>query len=482
MLLTSQSKFQAKGGIVTITAATIASLAIVHTIRQHYAPTAFLGPFLGNDPGGYAIAAYGVFAIITVLAAGMVRLAFGWCAMRKFRWGVTAAVIAALFGLSMMARASVERSLADILASIVQIEKMPERESHLDQQLSVFLSQVGRLDEAEAINSWEISGPDGETVPDPVPTDQRLDLSQFDPLPWRTEMEAIANREQLIVIMEAHNAPAHRRWIEQLLPILHDAGFRDYAAEGLHESGTALAQRGHPVSTTGYYVSNPCFGNLLRKAIELEFRMHSYEPDYEGPEQRERGQAANLAKLLEEDPDLKLVVHCGFAHAEKQPNESGFKMMAAWLWEMTGIEPYCILQSWQGVLETDSRQLAELVGADREPVMLTMPENLTDWQFQKTKGSLDALVVHPAAKAGEHRFPYPDRKALRGSWEGPEWPVLIGAFRKGESEDAIALDQIMLRDGENEFSLAVPLGVDHEVRVFGLGGKIEKKPQLDVTK
>lgn len=484
MLLTSLPKFQTKGGIVTITAATIASLAIVHTVRQNYAPTAFLGPFLGNDPQGWGMAAYGFFAAITILDAGITRLSFGSTGkLRRFRWGVASAIIASLIGIVAMAKSATERTPADILATIAHLEKMPDRESYLDQHLSVCLSQVGRLDESEAMSDWVVTNQDAEPISDSNPADQRLDLSQFDPLPWQTEMEKVAKQNQLIVIMEAHNAPEHRHWIEMLLPILHDAGFRDYAAEGLHESGSALARRGYPVSTTGSYVSDPCFGNLLRKAIELEFRMHSYEPDYENPEQREHDQAANLAKLFEENPNRKLVVHCGYAHAEKRSSESGMKMMAEHLWEMTGIEPYCIQQSWHGPRENDSRQLAELTGPERQPCMLIpTPDHLKDWQFQTPKGSFDALVVHPFARLDDYRFPrdsiaHPDQKIVRGSWTGPEWPVLIGAFRTGESGDAIALDQVMLRAGECDFSLCLP-DEDYELRVYGLNGKIQQQPEI----
>ena len=411
--------------------------------------------------------------------------------LRRFRWVIAASVIFLLFGALTMARSATQRTPASTLATIAHLEKISERDAFAEQELSVFLSTVGRLDESEAASGWQFEDGEGEVIPlDDLVEDQRLDLSQFEPLPWQSEMEKVAGREQLIVIMEAHNAPGHRRWIEQVLPILHRAGFRDYAAEGLYESGVTLMRRGYPVSTTGAYVNDPCFGNLLRRAMKLNFRLHEYEPTYESPEQREHDQAANLARLFEADPNLKLVVHCGYAHAEKRSGESGeqgetigrLKMMAARLWEMTGIEPYCILQSWHGPYESDSRQLAELTGVDREPYMLSpMPENLADIQFRVPKGSFDALVVHPAARNDEHVFPSnmrTNQTVLRGTWPGPEWPVLIGAFRNGENADAIALDQVMLREGESDFALTVP-DENSTVRVFGLRGKLNRQPNLE---
>jgi hypothetical protein len=64
--------------------------------------------------------------------------------------------------------------------------------------------------------------------------------------------------------------------------------------------------------------------------------------------------------------------------------------------------------------------------------------------------------------------------------------VLLGAFRKDESAGAIALDQVMLREGERDFVLWIPDG-DYEVRVFGMKGRIsaaspDDSPALKLTR
>ncbi len=188
----------------------------------------------------------------------------------------------------------------------------------------------------------------------------------------------IAARERIVIIMEAHNATQHREWIEQTLPMFHKAGFRHYAAEALSEAGAALKARGFPVEMTGYYVVDPRFGNLLRRAIELDFAIHEYEAllANEIP-QREEEQAQRLANIIAANPAGKIVIHAGFAHAYKQPvpgmGAGAGQWMAARLWEKTGIEPYCI---YQGLDEYDSPnypRLVELAGAADEPKLLIPP-------------------------------------------------------------------------------------------------------------
>jgi hypothetical protein len=276
--------------------------------------------------------------------------------------------------------------------------------------------------------------------------------------------------------MEAHNAPKHRQWIEQTLPILRAAGFQDYAAEALAESGQSLKQRGYPVWSTGTYVSEPSFGNLLRTAIDLDFDLHAYEAYGRAIQRREYGQATNLAKLFSANRNLKLVVHAGYGHIFKTAGKGSVKMMAAYLWEMTGIEPYCIWQTSHSPRDGDARQLAKLLPSGSEPMMLVPPPSgLPTPQFKFSPGAVDAIVIHPPSIGGPHQRVHEfssARQRVTGVWNGDQWPVIVGAFKKGESADAIAVDQAMLRENEKEFMLWVP-HYDFEIRIFGIAGRLQ---------
>lgn len=460
--------FRSRYSIIIVATATVTTFACIRVSRQYINTTWFIGVL----PADLELTGYGVLTAITLVCAQIANVVFSSTGtLRKSRWVVLGTISILLVSLAVFARLSVwEPSPSDLLRTIVRTEQQHTTDAAATQMLSVMLANCGRETDAESVNRWDVSGHGLVQTRSP-----RLKSADFNLLPWRQTFTEIANREQLILIMEAHNAPKHRQWIEQTLSILRDAGFRDYAAEGLAESGRSLRQRGYPVSSTGFYVSDPHFGNVLRTAIELGFNLHSYEAHGKDYLERESEQATNLTKLFAENPKLKLVVHAGYAHILKTPHETGEKLMAAQLWEKTGIEPYCIWQTWHSPEEDEAGQIAQMLPVDSDPMMLVpIPVQLHDPQFKFPPNAVDALVVHHPSIGGPDQRVHSSKSARRrvtGVWNSTVWPVLIGAFKKGESADAIALDQVMLRQGEKDFVLWVPTH-DFEIRMFGLNGRI----------
>ena len=60
-------------------------------------------------------------------------------------------------------------------------------------------------------------------------------------------------------------------------------------------------------------------------------------------QKREIGQAKNINKILEKDPDAKIVLHVGSGHIREDSSEYGL-LMAAHLKRMSGIDPLTINQ------------------------------------------------------------------------------------------------------------------------------------------
>jgi hypothetical protein len=470
-LLCTTDYFRLKGSIFTVVGGTLATFGSIHVLRMYVDAGWFVGPL----PRDAVLTVYAAITIITVVCAGGAFVVFSSSGvLRKSRWFVVGAMTFSLIGLAVVARQSVqELSPSNLLRTIVRLEQSETKDPGAMQELSTMLAICGREADADLVFRSIVSG--GDRTTRSADRLHPMDTSKFQMLPWREAFSEIAKRERLIVIMEAHNSPKHRQWIEETLSILQSAGFRDYAAEALSESGRSLKQRGYPVPLTGFYVSDPHFGNVLRTAIDLDFDLHTYEASGSDFYQREYEQAANLAKLFSANPQLKLVVHAGYGHVFKTPDDTGQKLMAGHLWEMTGFEPYCIWQTYHSSEEVQARQLAELLEESSEPMMLVpVPNGLRDPQFQFPPGAIDAIVVHPFSVGGPsqrvHRFPT-SRLRVAGTWNGSEWPVLIGAFKKRESQDSIALDQVMLRDGEKDFVLWVPSD-EYEIRVFGMNGRL----------
>lgn len=475
VLLCTTAPFRAKSSFSVLAAGSVASFAGIYWLRRSVDASWFAGPV----PADVELAGYGALAILTMVCAASVCAVFSSRGrLRQSRWIVVGVIAVPLIVGAIFIRHSVgEVSPSSLLQTIVRLEHQGVLNPAARQELSVLLASCGREADAESVSRQIVLDRNGYgSGAAPRPSSPAIDISKIRARPWREVLTEVAARERLILVMEAHNEPKHRQWIEQALPVLRAAGFRDYAAEGLSESGQSLRQRGYPISSTGPYVCDPHFGNVLRTAINLGFEIHAYESQGTNFSQREHDQAENLARFFTKNPDLKLVVHAGYGHVLKKSPNTGEKSMAAYLWEMTGIEPYCIWQIWHSSEEGEARHLAGLTGTEGEPTMLpTVPNGLRDPQFHWTPGAVDALVVHSASTGGPaqrvHSFPS-TRQRVAGVWHGSEWPVLVGAFKKGEPADAIALDQVMLRAGETDFVLWVP-GNDYEVRLFGMNGLVK---------
>src|SRR5690606_34637476 len=109
------------------------------------------------------------------------------------------------------------------------------------------------------------------------------------------EIDSIAHKHQVILFNESHIDPRGRLFLTNLLPTLKAAGFTYLFLEGLREDD--INERGFPLQTSGFYTCEPMFGNLLRKAIQLGFKLIPYDcynTPCNGIAEREQHQATSI--------------------------------------------------------------------------------------------------------------------------------------------------------------------------------------------
>ncbi|RZK63100.1 MAG: hypothetical protein EOO59_00680 [Hymenobacter sp.] len=187
-----------------------------------------------------------------------------------------------------------------------------------------------------ALEAWEKGY---RVVRRPLARADTLAFAQYQPAEARAYILARARHERIIIINEAHHVPRHRAFTASLLLALAAQGYRYLAVEGLSEADSLCSQRGYPLRTSGYYVQEPAYGNLLRTAAQAGMQVQPY--DYGYPEgdpanrlrNRELEQVRNIRRILAADPQAKLVIHCGFGHLGERPTPEGDKWMAAYLKE-----------------------------------------------------------------------------------------------------------------------------------------------------
>lgn len=371
------------------------------------------------------------------------------------------------------------------LAAVIQMEDAGVNEVSV-QQLATFLAFLGRDDEVRRM--------DVHPQFKPAPSTVEFGPMELTVVPWREGIREIAARHRVVMIMEDHIVSKHREWIGGTLPAFREAGFTHYAAETIFESGAALKKRGYPASNTGTYTADPQFGNVLRRALDLEFEILGYDYDFSTHERREESAATELARLFQNDAKTRLVVHAGHAHVLKYKTKIGQRWLASLLWEKTGIEPFTI---WQWSRLHEARDYDKIAGELKsrrllanEPVLLMPPpagtfgiEDSPYNQFADGTAGVDAIVVHPpdqsAAPAGRTALFPETMHRVSGKWTAKQWPVVVSAYRRGEPVNAIPLDQIMLRKDETDFVLWIPKGAEYEIRVFNQKGLLKSITGLE---
>lgn len=362
-----------------------------------------------------------------------------------------------------------------LLQHVIQIESQGV-DKHNVQRLGWNLAILGRDDETRHLDFH----PQFDLPPLDVDT-HKLELNV---VPWRDGLKKIAAEHRLVMIMEDHRMSKHREMIGAALPTFREAGFTHYAAEAIGESGASLTSRGYPVVTTGYYTSDPQFGNALRRALDLQFEVLGYDFRPFTHEGREEFAASELAKLFKDNSQTRLIVHAGFAHVFKYETDTGQRWLASVLWEKTGIEPFTI---WQWSAMRDGHEYRVVAAAVDElgdfdkPVLLWPPPN-TDCGLRDVP-RVDAILVHPPDRSvapAERTVLFPsEMQRVDGKWLSKQWPVVIAAYKNGEPTTAIPLDQVMMRKGEQDFVLWIPGSTEYDIVVFDQHGLLDSSTDND---
>ncbi|HKR61548.1 MAG TPA: hypothetical protein VJS64_17810 [Pyrinomonadaceae bacterium] len=364
--------------------------------------------------------------------------------------------------------------------------------------MSYSLSYIG--DTAGAIAYYD-KGQERE----PVKELTHSTLDQYSPKNALDVIGSVADKEQVIMVNELHHVPMHRAFTTQLLPILYARGFRYLAVEAVNERETKLNERGYPIYQTG--VSEPVFGDMLRTALKLGFKIVPYEyqgkcqpkPDnpYFCPNERERGQAQNIYdRILRDHPDAKILVHAGAGHIQEYRSKE-VTIMAEHFKEISKINPFTVDQmemmehSAPEYEQSDYRYITRK-GLIKEPTIFVSASG----DFWKNKGgefsTVDAQVFHPRVIYQNGRPLWLRRKGLRKPYSvgkkalkqrnqdvspSSSGMLLIQAFVAEEAEGAVPIDQIVASSSTKESVLMLRKGT-FRIRIIDETGKIRNEFKL----
>jgi len=262
----------------------------------------------------------------------------------------------------------------------------------------------------------------------------------------------MAKNRRAVFFNEAHSAPITRTLTIQMLAKLREQGFDTFAAETLYRTDKELQQRGYPTPDSGFYVNEPLYGEMVRTALKLGYKVVAYDVENAGSgDAREQAGAANLYGVFKRDPQARLVVNAGFAHIQKSGKYLGGSSMAEFFQKMSGVDPLCVEQTMLVPHALNNRN-HPYYSAVTQSRTLSQPTAFVNgdkvWTLKPKQ--YDISVFFPPGSTYQQR---PDWAAIGGlrvehsvnvDLCRGQLPCLIEARYANEHDDAVAADRALL--------------------------------------
>ncbi|MEA2204186.1 MAG: hypothetical protein QOE77_962 [Blastocatellia bacterium] len=331
----------------------------------------------------------------------------------------------------------------------------PEIRFNFEEFLGVPLAGVQAL----SLSSFRRKTPSVET---PIP-------ASYEPESALKVIEREAGKTHLLVYGEEHHLPQTRSLYEPLLRMLWRQGYRYLAAEAFDDKVMGPDFK-YPDYQSGFYLFDPVFASAVRVAKDMGYKLIAYDTKESGPRGddsfRDRTQAENIkARTFDLDPRAKVFVIAGRGHASEETAQDGWTPMASVLKRLTGINPLTLYAP-----KMSQRMTAE----EEDPLyrfatsrgLVKTPTIFVDKSEGHLLGasSFDAYVFWPRIKLADGR---PDwmrqvlgRKRVRipSRLLSGSGMRLVQAFREGDREWAIPVDQVIITQPSDRKVLMVPAG------------------------
>ncbi len=262
-----------------------------------------------------------------------------------------------------------------------------------------------------------------DPLPDTVAKKISEEVNDLTGIQYAPAKDAIADNAQyyrVMMINEDRAKPEHRAFTYSLLNDLYKKGYRYLAMEALNNLSNHCLDSLNVF--TGFYTNEPVAGELVRKALQLGYKLISYEDTLaykHTNSQRDSMQAANLYEVIKKDPAAKMLVHAGDGHIAEE-NTGDYFPMGYWFKKISGIDPFTIEQT--GLTEGSNFEYGKIFYdyfvtrfAITEPSVIF--QNKRPFNPFGIKG-YDLLVLHPPTRYQQDR---PSWLSLSGERQ----PVLI---------------------------------------------------------
>ena len=223
-------------------------------------------------------------------------------------------------------------------------------------------------------------------------------LKNIQYIPAKSAIISNAEYYQVMMINESPSKPVHRAFTYSLLEDLYQAGYHYLAMEAFNNFSNKCLDSLNVF--TGYFTNEPVAGELVRRALQLGFKLIAYEDTLAAGHtnsQRDSVQAENIYSVIKKDPSAKILVHAGYHHISENKIDDYFPM-ALWFRKISNSDPFTIDQT--GMTENSEfaygRKFYELFNA-----RFTISSSSIIYQNKRPFNPLeekgyDIIVMHPA--------------------------------------------------------------------------------------
>ncbi len=297
----------------------------------------------------------------------------------------------------------------------------------------------------DVLKVWEKNGFGGS---------ERPTFTREDSLLWLNSRKVDAKQyilskskeAEIVIINEAHHIPKHRIFTKSLLEGLYENGYRYLGLEALFD--TIINERKYPVIESGIYTKEPEFGNLISEALALGFVLFGYETSkLMNAAEREKEQAENIQRFIENNPKGKVLIHCGYAHVYENEYGAWGKAMAGRLKDNLKTDPLTVNQTMFLEKSRESYNHLYIRNNDKGYPIILVGEDGEVFNGKKEPKQTDIVVIHPGTTyingrpdwfiKGKHKH------SVEYARTDNSQPVLILAYRDQEFEnDGIPSDVI----------------------------------------
>ncbi len=322
---------------------------------------------------------------------------------------------------------------------------------------------------AKVLSTWD------ELFPENLDTLIKEDQKSVDtkaPVPAIPYILSRADTHEIVILNEAHHIAEHRVFARRLLQGLYDLGYRHLGMEAYYSNprqDSLLDVRGHPELKNGIYTVEPQFGNMIREAHALGFKLFGYEEPGTGSQiARETGQAQNIKKYMDANSEGKVFIYCGYSHGTEGDLDNDWeKAMAQRLKDMTNVDPLTINQTTYREASTPDKENKFYKYLDPKFSTVYTDQSGNDtkaghsWGRYKT-GSFDVTVFHPRTNYSKGRPTWlvdDEYELISFDLSSSEiaYPAMVLAYRAtDELSDAVPIDVQEAEDGE--VHLVLPSG------------------------